>query len=123
MNNDDNPKSFRRHTRADGSIHYADPPAQSSPVSRDALANAIDSPTVEALAKVFSVRNQNLAKSISEQIVDILAPRFPAEAATPPGRIETLEAALREIAERSWHPANAPIGDIARAALAPEQDK
>jgi hypothetical protein len=27
MNNDDNPKSFRRHTRADGSIHYADPPA------------------------------------------------------------------------------------------------
>jgi hypothetical protein len=38
-------------------------------------------------------------------------------------RIEALEAALREIAERSWHPANAPIGDIARAALAPEQEK
>jgi len=38
-------------------------------------------------------------------------------------RIETLEAALREIAERSWHPANAPMGEIARAALAPEQDK
>ncbi len=38
-------------------------------------------------------------------------------------RIEALEAALREIAERSWHPANAPMGDIARAALAPEQDK
>jgi len=36
-------------------------------------------------------------------------------------RIEALEAALREIAERSWHPANAPMGDIARAALAPER--
>ena len=38
-------------------------------------------------------------------------------------RIEELEAALREIAGRSWHPANVRLGDIARAALAPEQDK
>ena len=42
---------------------------------------------------------------------------------TQRSRIEALEAALREIAERSWHPANAPMGDIARAALTPEQDK
>ena len=38
-------------------------------------------------------------------------------------RIEALEAALREIAGRSWHPANVRLGDIARAALAPEPDK
>ena len=31
--------------------------------------------------------------------------------------IEVLEAALREIAGRSWHPANVRLGDIARAAL------
>ena len=38
-------------------------------------------------------------------------------------RIEALEAALREIAGRSWHPANVRLGDIARAALAPEPEK
>ena len=37
-------------------------------------------------------------------------------------RIEALEAALREIAGRSWHPANVRLGDIARAALASGQD-
>ena len=38
-------------------------------------------------------------------------------------RIKALEAALREIAGRSWHPANVRLGDIARAAIAPEQNK
>ena len=36
---------------------------------------------------------------------------------------EELEAALRDIAGRSWHPANVRLGDIARAAIAPEQDR
>jgi hypothetical protein len=42
----------------------------------EVLASAIDSPTVEALAKVFDPRHQRPDKSYSEQIVEILAPRL-----------------------------------------------
>lgn len=47
-------------------------------MTRDELMNAIDSPTVAALADVFSPRNTQsiLSKSYSEQIADILLPRL-----------------------------------------------
>lgn len=61
---------------------------RSSPVSgllRRALADAIDSPTVAALADVFNPRNTQsaLSKSYSEQIVDILLPRMIGHAQSP----------------------------------------
>ncbi len=55
------------------------PHSQSQPVSREALIRAIDSLVVGALAKVFSPRNNNLAKSYSEQIADILVPALDAQ--------------------------------------------
>ena len=51
----------------------------------------------------------------------MVMPHYPMDICTQAAdRIEALEAALREIAGRSWHPANVRLGDIARAALAPE---
>ena len=56
----------------------ATPTAPAGDGIREALLNAIDSPTVADLAGVFSPRNNQIAKSYSEQIVDILAPRLAA---------------------------------------------
>lgn len=52
-------------------------PPPTEALSRDDLINAIDSPTVAALANIFNPRsNAGLAKSYSEEIVDVLAPRL-----------------------------------------------
>ena len=53
-----------------------------SPVTMDALINAIDSPTVAALENVFNGPGDD-AKSYSELIVEILAPRLIDAAAKP----------------------------------------
>lgn len=54
-------------------------PASESATIREALARAIDSPAVEALARLFHPRVLVVGNSYSESIVDILAPRFIAE--------------------------------------------
>lgn len=120
MNNDDNPKSFRRHTRADGSIHYADPPAQSPP---DIVGRLRDY-TSPALAHEAAARIETLEAEVAEwqQAASVeagLRREFYDRAAA-------LEAALRKIKEL----ANSDDGispreafDIAEAALAPEQER
>lgn len=45
-------------------------------MTRDELINAIDSPIVQALARVFDTPPQRMDKSFSEQIVEILAPKL-----------------------------------------------
>lgn len=50
--------------------------------SRNELLNAIDSPTVEALAQIFDPRRQRVDKSYSEQIVEILEPQLKRHAQT-----------------------------------------
>lgn len=44
--------------------------------SRDELINAIDSPTVQALARVFNMTPWRMDSSFSEQIVEVLAPKL-----------------------------------------------
>jgi hypothetical protein len=66
---------------------------------RHQIASAIDSPTVAALADVF-LGKSNLAKSLSEQIVDILLPRLTG-IAQQAARIEQLEAALRDLGDQT----------------------
>lgn len=61
-------------------------------LEREEIARAIDSPTVAALAALFAEPQSILTKSYSEQIAEILAPRF---ALSPDHRTE---------------PASAPIG-------------
>ena len=72
---------------------------------------------IEALEKLYAESRQELMKWIRNDPADAEIER------RLHARIEALEAALREIAGRSWHPANVRLGDIARAALEPEQDK
>jgi hypothetical protein len=43
---------------------------------REALMDALDSPTIAAIASVFSPRNNALTKSYSQQVADIIAPRL-----------------------------------------------
>jgi hypothetical protein len=91
------------------------------------IADAIMADKVLALREA-AARIEALEAQLRETLDDAHKARLSSihhatDKATLRNHIEALEAALREIAGRSWHPANVRLGDIARAALASRQDK